>query len=334
MLDNLTPFKTERTWVRDKNGVHNWIVVVKATYEIAEDGTTTLSQEQVDPLYVPEYHGDDGESSLLYDADLVAMKPGTDVVVNATAYAPGGKPATKVPVMLKVGEITKRLMVYGDRVWRRTIIGRVAPSNPALFVSMPIIYERAFGGFDQTDPKPQNHQLDFRNPVGLGFCVRKANLIGKLVPNIQYPNQQFGNGSPAGFGAIASYWSPRKELSGLYDAKWVKERKPLLPTDYDPRSLLCSPVDQRPLGYLRGGEVVDLVNLTPGGALRFALPKVDLAFKTFFGSQTEQHNSDLVTVIIEPDHPQVIMVWQTSLEVRQDVDYLDKTIIYEKVNIQ
>jgi hypothetical protein len=76
--------------------------------------------------------------------------------------------------------------------------------------------------------------------------------------------------------------------------------------------------------------MVELVNLTPGGALSFQLPKVYLTFSTKIDRRTEEHRSQLATVIIEPDRPRVLMVWVTSLPCRNDVDYLDRTIIREK----
>ncbi len=115
--------------------------------------------------------------------------------------------------------------------------------------------------------------------------------------------------------------------SGTYDEAWQKSRFPLLPEDWDPRSLLCSPADQRPENHLRGGELVELENLTPDGKLRFALPKVYLRFRTRIDKRTEEHRARLATVIIEPDHPRVIMVWQSSLAVRTNGDYLDETIV-------
>ena len=124
MLDNRTPYQAERTWVRDKEGVHHWIVVVKATYDIGLDGALSLSEKPVAPLYAPEYNGAAGESSLRYEADLMAMKPGTDVYLNASAYAPNGKLCKKVQVSLRVGRMYKELLVYGDRIWQRTLTWR------------------------------------------------------------------------------------------------------------------------------------------------------------------------------------------------------------------
>lgn len=328
MLDNQTPYKSERTWVRDIHGVHQWIVVVKATYDIYKNGALILSENQVDPLFSPKYNGKDGESSIRYEADLIAMKPGTDVLLNGSAYAPEEAASTQVQVSLMFSDIRKDLVVYGDRMWQSGLIGPT-PGNPSMFTSMPIVYERAYGGFDQTDPDPKKHKLDIRNPFGVGHVAKKSTLAGTLLPNVEYPGKSVSKAGPAGFGALPIYCSPRKEYLGTYDSAWKEHKAPLLPDDYDERCLLCSPLDQRPQGYLKGGEVFTLINLTPNGRLQFALPEVFLFFETHINGKTYDHRPELVTVVIEPDHPRLIMTWQTSLAVRRDVDYLDKTVITE-----
>jgi hypothetical protein len=182
MLDNRTPYEAKRTWVRDKDGIHHWIVVVKATYDIAEDGTLSLSEEPVEPLLAPEYNGADGESSLRYEADLVGMKPATDVYLNAIAFAPKGEPTTKIKVSFQIDRLRKELFVFGNRIWQRSLIGGATMSSPAPFASMPITYERAFGGFDQEDPNPKKHRVDFRNPVGSGFANNNSRFAGMPAP--------------------------------------------------------------------------------------------------------------------------------------------------------
>ncbi len=324
-LTNHTPYKVGKTWGRDKDGAHEWIVVVKGTYDIDSNGILTRADKQLEPLLLPEYNGEDGVSSLRYEADLVSPKPTTDVLINGTAYAPKGQPSSGFLVSVRIGRIYKELKVVGNRRWKTGLLG-LRPSKVEPIIEVPIFYERAFGGFDQSDPDPKRQQMDTRNPVGCGLVGRK----GELLPNFEYPDRSHKKGGPAGFGAIASYWSPRRELQGTYDEAWQKSRFPLLPTDWDPRSLLCSPSDQRPDRHLRGGELVELINLTPAGKLRFALPKVHLTFSTHIDNRFEEHRSRLNTVIVEPDFPRVIMVWQTSLAVRTNVDYLEKTIVREK----
>ena len=59
-LKNHTPYAAERNWTRDKRGVHQWIVAVKATFAIATDGKLSLLDEQPPPVLAPEYHGEPG----------------------------------------------------------------------------------------------------------------------------------------------------------------------------------------------------------------------------------------------------------------------------------
>src|SRR5262245_5924898 len=291
MVDNQTPFEADRTWVRNKDGRHEWIVVVKATYDIGAGGALSFSDEPVPPLHAPEFHGQPGQSSIRYEASLIPMRPATDVYLNAIAYAPAGKPQEKVAVSFRIGGLRKSLAVYGARIWRSAARG-VAPSSPASFTSMPIRYERAYGGCDLSDPDPRKQLIDLSNPVGTGIAIDNRTLVGRPAPNIEAADGA-GTGSPPGFGAIASFWSPRKDLAGTYDGKWAALRKPLLPEDYDPRSLLCAPADQQAAGYLRGGEPVELVNLTPEGSTRFALPQVSMTFETHIGLTRTEHSAEL-----------------------------------------
>jgi hypothetical protein len=333
-LVNRTPYAAARTWVQDPDGTKRWVVVVKATFHSHPSGRLTLADEQLPPLLAPEYHGVDGASSLHYEADLVPPKPGTDVILNGHAHAPRGRAATSLAVALGVGTHRKILQVTGDRVYRRTLVGTVVPSAPAPFLRVPIVYERAYGGHDATPPDPAKHALFTPNPVGTGHVVRRSTLVGHPVANIGYPGAALGHDGAAGFGALCSHWSPRRELAGTYDARWVATRKPLLPEDFDPRFHMCAPLDQQHVPHLRGGVPIELVNLTPGGVLRFTLPKVYLAFRTRFAlrraEHRQEHRAKLHTVVLEPDLPRVLMVWHTSLPCHHHADDLEDTTILEK----
>lgn len=324
-LTNDTAYASGRIWGRDKEGGHEWIVVVKGTFDIQSDGKLVRAEKQVEPLLVAETNGEDGKSSLRYEADLVGPKPTTDILLNGTAYAPKGRPVTEFLVSLRVGDVYKQLKVVGNRTWTSGLFSN-GPSAVEPVAQVPIAYERAYGGFDQSNPDPTKQRLDTRNPVGCGLITQ----AGLPVPNFEYPGGRMEHAGPAGFGPLASYWSPRREWQGTYDDAWKKGRFPLLPADWDPRSLLCSPADQRPARHLRGGELVELENLTPNGKLSFLLPKVYFSFRTMIDKRIEAHNGRLATVIIEPDYPRVILVWQSVLAVRNEVDYLDETIVTEK----
>src|SRR5690606_32231200 len=155
-VHNQTAYAADRTWVRDKHGRHHWIVVVKATFELEPDGRLRLADEQLTPLDEPEYFGEPGRSSLRYEADLVAAKPGTDLILNAHAHAPGGRPTQEVVVTLRLGDLEKTLLVRGESRYQLGLVG-AAISTPAPFVSRAIVYEHAFGGTDTLDPDPARH---------------------------------------------------------------------------------------------------------------------------------------------------------------------------------
>ncbi len=338
-LRNSTPYAAGRNWTRDKRGVHLWLVAVTATFDVHPDGRLELSDAQRPPLLEPEYQGDPGASSLRLDSDLLAVKPGTDIVVDAHAHAPGGRPAIAVPVSLRVGPVEKTLVVHGTRAYFRSLMG-ISTSTPRPFMTAPIRYESAFGGTDTSHPDARKHRIDPRNPVGKGFAVDPDRLVNQSAHTIEYPKGNPAKPGPAGFGPIASFWSPRLELAGTYDAGWQSTKKPLLPDDYEERFALSAPADQRPPKPLRGGERVELVNMTPQGVLRFELPKIYLTFTTRFGRRREEHRATLTTVAVLAagsergvpiDEPRLAMTWQSTLKVpAREAEYLDQTEIGEK----
>jgi hypothetical protein len=331
-LVNQTPFAAERNWVRDKNGVHHWLVAVRATFIFNDGGGLAPADEQPPPALEPQYFGEPGLSSLRYDSDLLALKPGTDVVLDAYAHAPGGRPVRSVTTSLGVGDHRKTIVVHGERRYTRNLMtGGVAVTDPEPFVSRPIRYENAYGGWDQADPDPRQQRMDARNPIGCGVALREERLVECLAPTVQYPDGDIAKRGPAGFGPIDAAWSPRRELAGTYDDAWSTRKRPLLPDDYDDRFGLSAPADQQVIPHLRGGERIELSNLSHRGSLAFALPRHYFVFTTRFGSKRQEHRARMATVFIEPEALRVSLVWQASLPVRPpDIDYLDATEIGEK----
>jgi hypothetical protein len=332
-VDNRTPFAAERGWVRDRDGAEVWLVAVRATFDIKSDGSTEVAKEQPPVLRVPEYHGEPGKSSIKYEADLVLTKHTTDIIVVGHAHAPHGRAVTELDVGFRVGPVQKILRVFGDRKW-----GLSGLSNPEPFVKMPLVYERAFGGVDTKSGRPEQ-DWDWRNPVGCGFAVKKDHLEGVPVPNVESADRLIRSWddrpAPAGFGAIGSHWQPRVSFAGTYDDQWMKNRQPLLPEDFDDRFFQCAPADQQAPQFLIGGEPVALLNLSPEGTLRFALPKLFLGFDTrFYDGGREIHKvRKLHTVILEPDFPRVSLVWHSALPCHLKGDKLERTIVTLKTNL-
>ena len=343
-LDNRTPLAAERGWVRDRDGSEVWLVAVKATFDILEDGSTAVAKEQPPVLRLSEHHGEPFKSSIRYEADLVLTKRSTDIIVVGHAHAPPGTAVTHIDCGFKVGPLQKMLRVYGDRIW-----GLLGPSAPQPFQKMPLVYERAYGGADAKSKTPDK-DWDWRNPVGTGFAISSGNAQGLRLPNIEDPKHRIQSWDdrprPAGFGAIASHWQPRAGYGGTYDEAWQKTRAPLLAADMDDRWFQCAPADQQSAGFLHGGEPVVLLNLSPRastapgsrpGRMDFTLPKVYLGFETRFydGSREIHRKRALHTVILEADHeagPRVSLVWHTALPCHFKVQKLERTVITLKAD--
>jgi hypothetical protein len=338
VVDNQTPFAAERAWVRDINGAEVWLVAVRGTFDILPDGSTIPAAEQEPVVLAPEFSGDPLASALLNDTDLPHLKHATDVLITGHAHAPGGKPARQVLVGLRLGSIKKVLQVTGDRFWRASLTGGVSISEPEPFTVMPMVYERSFGGRDLFGDDPEQHDWDARNPAGRGFARRADHLLDKPVPNVEYPSALLTGWKQrppvAGFGPIAGHWKPRTDYTGTYDDAWEKKRQPLLPFDFDERYYQCAPHDQQVPGFVRGGETVDLRNVTPDGHLSFRLPRLSLAFTTYFDDGTSvDHRAAIHTVNIKPDLREVVVVWHTHLSCHHKVLKLDRTSVRLKDRI-
>lgn len=326
-LDNQTPFAAERGWVRGRDGSEIWLVAVKATFDIHDDGSTTETLVQPPVLRLPEYHGEPGQSSLRYDADLVLTKVNTDIIVVGHAYAPAGMSVTHIDAGFKLGSVQKLVRVFGDRTW-----GSLSPTEPTPFQKMPLVYERGYGGVDRRSETPGT-DWDWRNPVGTGYAVCARNAAGLKLPNIENPQALISDWrdrpAPAGLGAVASHWQPRVGLAGTYGEHWQTTQAPLLAADMDERWFQSAPADQQAAGFLRGGEPVTLHNLSPRGRLQFALPALQLRFETRFydGSRRAHEPPCLHAVILEPDLPRVSLVWHTALPCHHLVHKLQTTHI-------
>ncbi|NVB38894.1 DUF2169 domain-containing protein [Pseudenhygromyxa sp. WMMC2535] len=330
-IRNKTAHATDRTWIRDPDGLHHWIVAIKATFDLDADGALTPAEDQLPPLLEPEYLGEPGRSSLRYEVDLCASKPGVDLIVNATAHAPGGHPTPEVRVGLRAGPIDKQLLVRGPARYTFGPTG-LRVTRPEPFVTQAIVYEHAWGGSDELAADPRLHGCDLRNPIGCGFAMDQAHLHQREAPRVYYPSGAPERAGPAGFGALPSHWSPRLELAGTYDERWAATKRPLLPDDWNPACLHYAPFDQRLPTPLRSGEVIELTNLSARGSLRFELPELAFMVRTRFGRREERQLARASAVIIEPQHEpdrhRLILVWQATRFVpAPEADYLDESIV-------
>jgi hypothetical protein len=326
-LNNRTPYGAERCWLRDSRGAYHFVVAVRVSFALDAAGKLELADEQLAPRSAPEFEGDPGLSSLKYESDLGAMPPTTEVVVRAHAHAPRHQATERVPVSLRVGAVYKQLLVHGERRYRAD---GLTLTEPAPFVSAPIRYEHAYGGSDSGDSTPGRRGAYPRNPVGCGYAIDPRTRAGALAHTIEYPVGDPAVRGPAGFGPIAAHWSPRRERAGTFDDAWHTAQRPLLPLDYDPGFALAAPEDQQLPDYLVGAERVELLGMSPEGALGFTLPSLALLFSTRIGLNLEQRRARLVSVSVEPEERRLGLLYKSALRVpARDVERLDEVTIEE-----
>ena len=256
-INNKTPFAFEPVFLADEEGRPLLVPVIKATYSIENNCRLLPAEEQVPVNLAGEYWGDPDKSSYKYEPECAFIKPATDIVLIGHAYTPTSE-TTEVNVTLRVGQIEKSVRVIGDRYWVKAL-GIISMTKPEEFERIPLIYERAFGGWDRTHSNPAQHAFEPRNPVGTGFRSKNGNFEqGIRLPNIEdlrYPVKSYGETSlPAGFGFTSPNWQPRASLAGTYDDAWTKLRMPLLPKDFDRRFLNGASPGLTAPGFLKGNE--------------------------------------------------------------------------------
>jgi hypothetical protein len=300
----------------DKHGYEHVLIVAKATFDIQPDGRCSLSSQQHPVTLADEHRADPGASSIRYECDFAAHKPLADVIVNGSAYAQHGEPTTEVEVGLAIGSIRKLVRVVGDRVWERALPYGYQSSPPQPFTSIPLVYERAFGGVDARDDDVRNHGHELRNLVGTGFFARGGTGIsGTRLPNLEHPQHPLRSPGdhppPVGFGFVSRNWSPRYTYAGTYDQAWRDHQFPFLPEDFNDRYYQGAPEDQQ-CPYLQGGERVVLLNLTPEGRMAFELPRIDMPMRLVFRLSDQILKPNLDTLIVEPDARRCILVWRAS----------------------
>ena len=308
-LINVQPKHSTSFWLvsRPRRGDWRATVALKAAYRLVPDNITVPDEEKP-----PVASGDDPAepgAAPLYTSDFVPYKPQADFLAVGAAHLPNGKPVGSCRVSIAIGEHRKSLAVFGDRRWGMGPLG-AHPGEPVPFVTMPLGYERAFGG--------PNYR---RNPVGCGADV----WSGQPLPNIerldQLITQSLDRPDPAGFGPLAMTWQSRIGKAGTYDATWQKTRWPWFPVNFDWSFFNAAPADQQ-FPFFRGDEALAFENLHPKHALyRSRLPAV--AARRFVARAAEdgeesfeEVQSHLDTVWVDVGAERLALLWRGVTRVR------------------
>lgn len=324
-LLNATKMQAGYTLGMQPDGRELLVVVVKGTFLIPRPGQPAeLAPDQEKLVEADVFTGEPGFSAPLYESDYAPRKPRCDVLLNGSAYAPNGYPTERVRVGIRVGSMTKVFDVVGNRVWQE-VMATVTSSRPEPFTVMPISYDNAFGGMDNSHPDPARHRTFLANHAGKGFFHNLDTHVysGKPLPNTEDPHEPIttpnGKYRPQAFGPVGRAWDPRPRFAGTYDQNWIDNVFPFLPADFDERYYQAAPADQQ-IDYLRGGEQVTLYNLMPQERVDFRLPTVSFPVRFYLKNGEESEESAVTdTLIIEPDQKRFMMVWRVVRPLKRNM---------------
>jgi uncharacterized protein YjbI with pentapeptide repeats len=250
---------------------------------------------------------------------LDAWTPKThgEVLLWATAAAPGGQPVTQMQVSLAVGEqIRKTLQIHGDRHWQETLMSERATA-PTPFVSMPLTYERAFGGKGFAS-----------NPVGAGHDALRRIQDGESValPNIEHPSNPLLHPEqvpqPAALMPVSLSW-PGYGPGGTYDDAWRKHRFPAVPLDFNWQAYNVAPLDQRIPNYFHGAESLELRGMHPDHEhIRSHLPALRMRFfaRRKNRTQLEEATAVLDSICLFPSALRGVLIYRSELELPKGDD--------------
>ena len=337
-LEQLTGMQAGYTMGLDKEGREHLVVCIKGTYTMVENGAVPqLAEEQLPLIEADTFTGEPGFSAPVYESDYAPIKPRCDILLNGSAYAPGRKPAVKVQVGLQFGAMKKNFKVVGDRVWRYTM-ALTAADDPKPFLKLPISYDRAFGGVDDSQGDPKKVHAILENPVGVGYHyhIGKNTVDGRPLPNteaarqpVTSPNKKY---RPMSFGPVGRGWQPRAALAGTYDQNWLDNIFPFLPPDFDEAYFQAAPPDQQ-VPYPQGGEPVLLTNLTPEGRFGFPFPRINLMVWFFLKNGEEKEARAVVdTVMLLPDEKRFTVTCRASIPLKRNMLEMELVVVGQDPN--
>jgi uncharacterized protein YjbI with pentapeptide repeats len=299
------------------------LVVIKGTFRLVHDGTAVLADQQLVPTG-DEYDETNPAKPLRYPMDFAPFKPRADLFVSGCGHAPGGVPIGGLHVSFRVGSLTKSLAVIGDRFWE----ARDRTTEPAPFTSMPLGWDRAYGGpgFEQ-------------NPIGKGYKAisRPDGSTRHPLPNIELESQLLSTRdqrvAPAGFGPVPDQWPQRLKKFGKPGGGYFKNRWPFFPDSLDWGFFNAAPEDQQVEGYLRGNEELVFENLH-SMIPRFHSRLPGLRIRCFLNEQVRAHEElrevpmRLDTLWAQPDVEQLVLTWRGHLRIPSEtLDELNHLLV-------
>jgi len=329
---NYTPFPPITFESLGIDGEPFQVVILRGTFKIIPNAPLKPIPDQQPIITSDKFYGEPNISSIKFESDLAPYKPKSDIIINATSYPPGKKILPYWMVSAQVGKLQKQLLVTGPRYWQHRLMGGWKITDPEPCKEVPIRYEYAYGGQWKHEKESSVYE---QNPIGLGYVNMKYLDKNKPIPapRIMSSKQQvmeLGNvHKPEGFSAMMKSWLPRRKYAGTYDEKWIKERHPLMPKNFDYAFYNCAHPDMIYDGYLIGNEQVVLKYLhSEHENLSFFLPDYRLGLLLRYKSGAmAMAKVELDTLHIDAPENRVYLVWRSQFDVGESLRVLEARMV-------
>ena len=298
-----TPLRAAQLVWRPAHGGFVLTVVCKATFAL-RPGQSPLAPTQ-QPVATADVLAE-GSRALHVASDLVPLKKQPEVLLTGHAFAPGGQRVPSFVARLAVGEIDKAIQITGDRTFG--LDG--ALSDPAPFVRLPLVWDRAAGGPDTSNPVGR--------PIG---AAATPDAYGRVpAPNLLPAGFHLTSRKDivpvVGLGPIAPHWPSRAACLHRHAAGWDPARwheRPL-PPDIDLAYFSAAPPDQRRAAPF-GDEQIYLENLHPLFAqLQTRLAPVTPSVIVDRGQGSEPLQLRCDTLLIDTDRGLAMLVWRGHVQ--------------------
>jgi len=278
------------------------VVVAKVAFDVAGDGSVSAaSADQVEILEDPEM-----TPLGALPSDQVPYRPGVDVFVHALAYAPSGRPTAAMAVGARLGGFERELLVVGDRQWTRS----TRASSPEPFITMPITYDRAFGGSTSARGEPI---VCPNNPAGRGFVVEEALVAGTFLPNIEDPRARVASwrDRPRAMG-----WAPICQQTATQVRRSVEVLDEQIGAyRLTPGVFSCAHPDLV-LPELGAGAPCLLTGVDPSGRFVFTAPRLELVAEIELGPKIHRLAARMDTLGVLVEQRRLVATFRASFRYR------------------
>ena len=299
---NNTPFAAQAFPHTDAQGVHSLALVAKepgswppAPRTCPGCGRPSASAPSTAPAAAPlgSLARDEFQAQVLQpraqqpwpicEPEHVPPKPWFDLLLDACAVSPNGRPASSIDVAVDYERQGRQhrlaaLRAFSPRIWIKDF-GQLKASELGPSLRIPLLRPFAFGG--QTLDARGNSLVDEHNPDGMGLRHGGAGRLGALpwMQALDKPLRYWDDTvaeQALGLGLVPAHHQPRRALQGSFDDAWRQSRAPLLPLDHDPRHRNAAPQSLQLAESPRPGDVLALHHMGTEPLMRFVWPRVAL----------------------------------------------------------